>query len=109
MSNTSKTIKPQILYNKPPIVQLASSSSSEMPSCTIANAFIPPSGVIPENHMEEPQTEKLGYWGYRHLYPFGYGGYGGYRHFGYHGYPYLRYGCYGYPCYRGGIYGYPWY
>lgn len=107
MSNTNKTVKPHIIYNKPPNVQLLS-SSYETPSCTIANMSIPPPGMIPEQNtdLDERQTEKLGYWGYRHLYPFGYGhGYG----YGRWGYPYWRRGCYGYPCYRGGIFGHPWY
>lgn len=114
MSNTNKTVKPKILYNKPPTTQLLS-ASSDMPSCTIASSFIPPPGMISDNVSEEEdkQTDKLGYWGYRHLYPFGYP----YRnHFG-RGYPYWNYGCYGYPCYRGyggyggygaGIYSYLW-
>ena len=99
MSN--KTVKPHIIYNKPPNVQLL--SSSQTPSCTIANMSIPPAGMIPEENTEvdERQSEKLGYWGYRHLYPFGHG-------YGY-GYGYGRWGCYGYPCYRGSIFGHPWY
>lgn len=100
MSSTKNIVKPHILYNKPPNTQLL---SSETPSCTIANSFMtqgmpPPPGMIPDNTSEEePQSDKLGYWGYRHLYPFGYH----YRnHFGM-GYPYWTRGCYGYPCYRG--------
>ena len=106
--SSNKTFKPNILYNKPPNTQLLSNSNS--PSCTIANMSIPPPGMIPEQSGEQDkQTEKLGYWGYRHLYPFGLGyGYGGYG-YGRWGYPYGRRGCYGFPCYRGGIWGHSWY
>lgn len=115
MSSTNITIKPQILYNKPPNTKLL---SSETPSCTIANSFMtqpgmtPPGmtpGMIPDNMSEEDkQSDKLGYWGNRHLYPFGHP----YRHM----YPYRNRGFYGYPCYRGygrscgygGIYSYLW-
>jgi hypothetical protein len=100
--SSNKTFKPNIIYNKPPNVKL--SSPSELASCTIANMSIPPPGMIPEQHSEQDkQTEKLGYWGYRHLYPFG--GYG----YGRWGYPYWRRGCYGFPCNRGGMWGHPWY
>ena len=113
MSNSK--VKPYVLYNKPPNTKLLS-SHSDMPSCTIANNFIPnpqnfsrpnPEAGAPQE--QEQYTEKLGHWRYRHLYPFGYG-------YGRWGYPYRRYGygCYGGyggygGCYRGGIYGYPWY